>query len=157
MIKLKKNFLDDVTLKSFDEILGNNFGWYYKESSETGGDKDSYFLHTFFQNDQVNSSFFKLIEPVLFLLKVKKLILARINLFSKKNKIIKSGFHIDFPNCKTSILYLNTNNGYTEFENKKKIKSIKNNAVIFDSNLKHRAVYQTDEDLRIVLNINYEQ
>jgi len=75
MIKLKKNFLDDVTLKSFDEILGNNFGWYYKESSETGGDKDSYFLHTFFQNDQVNSSFFKLIEPVLFLLKVKKLIL----------------------------------------------------------------------------------
>ena len=156
MIKLKKNFLDKATLKSFEEILGNNFGWYYKDNSDTGGDKDSYFLHTFFQNNQVNSSFFGLIEPVLFLLKVKKLILARVNLYPKKNKIIKSGFHTDFKNCKTSILYLNTNNGYTEFKNKKIIKSIKNNAIIFDSNLEHRAVYQTDEELRIVLNINYE-
>ena len=81
MIKLKKNFLDKATLKSFEEILGNNFGWYYKDNSDTGGDKDPYFLHTFFQNNQVNSSFFGLIEPVLFLLKVKKLILARVNLY----------------------------------------------------------------------------
>jgi hypothetical protein len=87
MIKLKKNFLDKATLKSFEEILGNNFGWYYKDNSDTGGDKDPYFLHTFFQNNQVNSSFFGLIEPVLFLLKVKKLILARVNLYPKKIKL----------------------------------------------------------------------
>ena len=55
---------------------------------------------------------------------------------------------------KTCVIYLNDNNGYTEFRDGKKILSVKNTAVVFDSNLEHRGVPSTDTR-RLVLNINY--
>tara|TARA_B100000287_G_C20049297_1_gene549720 strand:+ start:211 stop:522 length:312 start_codon:yes stop_codon:yes gene_type:complete len=57
---------------------------------------------------------------------------------------------------KTCVLYLNTNNGYTEFkESGEKIYSVENHAIIFDTNLVHRGVPSTDVDRRLVLNISY--
>ena len=58
---------------------------------------------------------------------------------------------------KGAILYLNTNDGYTCFEDGNKIKSIENRFVAFDSSLKHSGTTCTDEPRRIVLNINYFQ
>ena len=55
----------------------------------------------------------------------------------------------------TAILYLNTNNGYTEFKSGDKVKSVSNRVVVFDSNLKHRTVTCTDQKTRIVINFNY--
>ena len=63
--------------------------------------------------------------------------------------------HIDFKDCKTSIFYLNSNNGYTQFERGDKIISKENRVVVFDSNLKHCAVDCTDTKYRIVINFNY--
>ena len=60
-------------------------------------------------------------------------------------------------NHKVLLLNLNDNNGYTEFENDHKVMSKANEAVIFDGNIKHRSVSQTDEDLRININLNYEE
>ena len=157
MIETKKNFLHKDELEPFNKLLlDNNFAWYYRPDSETGVKDGPYFIHTFFRDGSVNSEYFSLLEPVLFKIKLKNLIHARANLYLKKDKQVKSGFHIDFPNMKTTIVYLNTNNGYTEFEDKTKIKSINNSAVTFNSNLKHRAVYHTDKDYRLILNINYE-
>ena len=53
------------------------------------------------------------------------------------------------------IFYLNTNNGYTEFENGEIVKCEENTLVTFDSQIKHRAVSQTDTKQRVVVNINY--
>ena len=58
-------------------------------------------------------------------------------------------------NLKTGILYLNTNNGSTVFENNKKIKSEENKFVYFSTNLKHSGTTHTDERYRIVLNFNW--
>ena len=55
---------------------------------------------------------------------------------------------------KTCVLYLNTNDGYTEFRDKK-VYSKENTAVIFDTNLEHRGVPATNIDRRLVLNISY--
>tara|TARA_A100001035_G_scaffold238861_1_gene203650 strand:+ start:260 stop:565 length:306 start_codon:yes stop_codon:yes gene_type:complete len=55
---------------------------------------------------------------------------------------------------KTCVLYLNDNDGYTEFEDKK-IDSVANTAVIFDTNTKHRGVSATNVDRRLVLNVSY--
>tara|TARA_B100000519_G_scaffold129441_1_gene111809 strand:- start:10 stop:315 length:306 start_codon:yes stop_codon:yes gene_type:complete len=55
---------------------------------------------------------------------------------------------------KTCVLYLNDNDGYTEFEDKK-IDSVANTAVIFDTNIKHRGVSATNVDRRLVLNVSY--
>ena len=53
------------------------------------------------------------------------------------------------------MLYLNDNDGYTEFRDGTKVQSVKNTAVIFDSNIEHRGVPATNIDRRLVLNINY--
>ena len=70
-----------------------------------------------------------------------------------------SEWHSDFTNAtskdKVAVYYVNTNNGYTIFKNKK-IKSEKNKIVIFDGNTKHKVKYQTDKDTRMVINCNYE-
>ena len=51
------------------------------------------------------------------------------------------------------MLYLNDNDGYTEFR-EDVVNSVSNTAVIFDTNLEHRGVPSTDTR-RLVLNINY--
>ena len=55
----------------------------------------------------------------------------------------------------TSIFYINTNNGYTEFEDGTVINSVANRLVSFPLNTKHRMATQTDTQRRIVVNFNY--
>ena len=56
---------------------------------------------------------------------------------------------------KTAIFYLNTNNGYTLFEDGTKIESVANRLLTFDANLPHTGTSCTDKQFRCVLNINY--
>ena len=54
------------------------------------------------------------------------------------------------------VYYLNSNNGYTEFEDGKKVPSVRNSMVVFSNRLRHRAVEHTDGDYqRVVLNMNF--
>ena len=55
----------------------------------------------------------------------------------------------------TAIYYLNTNNGFTKFENGDKVNSVANRMVIFDSNLKHTGTSCTDAHARMLINFNY--
>ena len=54
-----------------------------------------------------------------------------------------------------AIIYLNSNDGYTFFEDGAKIESVENRCIIFPGNLKHAGTSCTDSNLRVVLNINY--
>ena len=56
---------------------------------------------------------------------------------------------------KTAIFYLNTNNGYTLFEDSKKVDCVENRIAIFDSNKRHTGVTTTDTQSKVVLNINW--
>lgn len=53
-------------------------------------------------------------------------------------------------------MWADVGTGYTKFENKKIVKSEENKIVIFNSNLKHTGSTCTDQDIRMVININYE-
>ena len=55
----------------------------------------------------------------------------------------------------TSILYLNTNNGWTAIKGYGKVENVANRMVIFDSNLQHSGVTCTDKNRRVVINFNY--
>ena len=55
----------------------------------------------------------------------------------------------------TSIFYMNTNNGYTKFEDGTKIESVANRLVSFPSNMKHKGTSCTDEKTRVVINFNH--
>ena len=58
-------------------------------------------------------------------------------------------------NMTTGIYYLNTCNGYTEFEDGTIVNSVANRFVSFPGNTLHRGVSQTDTKARIVINFNY--
>ena len=88
---------------------------------------------------------------------VKKLRRIKGNLNTRTVFHRKTGWHYDYADMTTAILYLNTNNGWTEIEGYGKINSVANRVVIFDSNLKHTGVTTTDEKIRVMLNFNYEE
>ncbi len=55
----------------------------------------------------------------------------------------------------TSIFYLNTNDGYTEFEDGSTVNCVANRFITFPSNIKHRGVSQIDTRFKSVINFNY--
>ena len=137
-------------------LLSYEFPWYYHPYQATL--KDNFFLgHTFFKDGEINSEKISYLEPILNKLKPKKILNIRANLCLKRPS--RCDWHVDkyTDNLthKTAIYYVNTNNGYTEFKNKK-VTCIQNQIVIFDAYLKHRAEIQTDKDMRVVINFNYE-
>ena len=97
--------------------------------------------------------------------KIKAVSLWRIkaNLLTRTPNIVENSFHVDMtklPEEKlkqwtTAIFYVNTNNGYTEFEDGTKVESVANRMVTFPANLKHRGTSCTDEKTRVVINFNY--
>ena len=158
-MNIYKNFLPNENINLINQIMtSDSFPWYFRPTQVNNSTKDTPFLsHTFFNNGDKNSNAFFLIEPILKKLKVKNILSIRANL------CLKGSFHCDWhvddftKNLKhnTAIYYLNTNNGYTEFKNKK-IKCEKNKIVVFKADKEHRAVGQTDEPIRMVINFNYE-
>ena len=56
---------------------------------------------------------------------------------------------------KTSVFYLNTNNGGTKFKRGKFVRSVGNRMITFDSNYDHTGVTCTDQNNRVVVNFNY--
>ena len=78
---------------------------------------------------------------------------ANLNVRAPEN--LEHGFHRDHPwNGKTSVFYLNDNDGYTKFQNGQVVKSKANRAVIFDSPELHTGSTPTDVYARYVINLN---
>jgi hypothetical protein len=155
-IVVKNNFLKKEELQSIKNLLlSDNFSWFYSNTQVKANKDCSFFFHSFFHNNRVNSNHLDALQPILNNLKPVALINIRANLMVKKPES-NSSYHIDSPGAKTAIFYVNTNNGCTEFKkDKKKIKSVENRILIFPSGLTHRAIGQTDTDRRIVINFNY--
>jgi len=167
--KLKKNFLDKKDFDSFKkEIFSQRIGWYwqphqvnlnaYVPGAPPKGDR-GFFGHGFYLEHKPNSAFYQpFIAPIIKKLDVKMISDIRANCLVKDKVRHFSIYHCDRPyNCTTAILYMNTNNGYTLLGEKEKIKikSEENTILIFNSQIKHCAVSQTDTERRIVINFNY--
>lgn len=92
-------------------------------------------------------------------LRIEAWVRAKINFSLGQEEAKISAWHTDFSiprtTIRTGILYLNTNNGYTEFKDGTKIESVANRYIEFDSKLEHRGVSCTDNGWRAVLNLNY--
>ena len=157
-MKIIDNFLDDNDFKLVkDTFQVSNFPWYYTPFQVKPGDNSFMFCHLFVNDDKRHSLFTDSMRPFLNKLNIKKLLRIKANLTTKKQVQIKGEMHTDFKNCTTAIWYLNTNNGYTLFENGNKVECVENRMVIFDSNLKHCGVESNDSETRIVINFNYTE
>lgn len=155
-IKIIDNFLDK---KYFTElsntILGPMFPWFFQNGVVSPYDGHSQFIHIFYTDYEPKTKYFGMIYPIFELLGASSIIRSKANLLVKTENIIQHDFHADHHNCITSILYLNTNNGKTIFENGMEIESVSNRLIVFDSNQKHTGTTCTDENNRVVINFNY--
>lgn len=140
------------------------FPWYYNSGVvyDSESNLDNYqFTHTFYAKFSPSSDFCAHLDPILEFLKPCSLIRIKANLLTKTEEHIEHGYHVDIPYLKegqkstTAILYMNTNNGYTKFEDGCLINSVENRLVLFDSSIMHTGSTCTDEKVRIVINFNY--
>ena len=159
MFNVIENFLEQKTLQNIKKEI-EEIHWFFSNVTGNKNDESNFhFSHTLFQDNKVASDkyFNTILMPVLGKLDFKYLHRAKLNLYTKQNKQIKTAFHVDDDiEHVVALLSFNTNNGYTEFENGKKIKSTENTLITFSGNLKHRSVNQTDTNKRINININFK-
>ena len=159
------NFLEPENFKILtDDILSANSGfsvfpWYAQQGvTVTDGRNNDHWnlIHSFYQNYEIQSGFFKHLSDVIDKLQIKSLIRIKANLYPKTDKIIEHDFHADFDFSHKSGLYsLNTNNGCTIMEDGEKIESVANRMIIFDASKLHKSTTCTDENFRANIVFNY--
>ena len=114
------------------------------------------FTHHCYDQQTITSKFFSVLGPILRELNPKSLIRVKANLYPRTEEIEEHGYHTDFPfECTTSIFYLNTNNGYTKFEDGTVVESISNRLLTFPTLCRHTSASCTDKAGRININFNY--
>lgn len=155
-----ENLLDyELHYTILSEMISVNFPWFYNTSMTDYETDYGFFSHTFYKEYRPNSDAFrKLIIPIVQKMNVKGLMEVRANFMTNKNKRYESEWHTDRKfDCKTAIYYVNTNNGYTILDKDEQINipCKENSMLIFDSDILHKAVSQTDNERRIVINFNY--
>ena len=140
MFKIIDNFINEGDLAVLKSILeSNSFPWYFQKTSVKGSSNklDCHFGHNFYLNDNVSSDHIKWLNPIIEKLKVNSLIRVKANLTMKSDKQLNTTPHLDqMFDCKVALYYLDTNNGPTTINNKK-VDSVQNRIVIFNSDVKH--------------------
>lgn len=150
-----------VAPEDFEQLQGHfsspHFDWYFNSSVVKGNTNAFQFVHAVYVNEVVNYNDLIALQPINNVLQPQSLLRIKANLSTKGNTHNLSGMHIDndVPGALTAVYYINTNNGYTEFEDGDRVESVENRLVVFPSRLKHSGVNCTDEQRRIVININY--
>ena len=170
VIEVQDNFLEESYFKTIrDYVLNYNsgqFNWYMNDVVRPGDNKKLeyiQFVHMVYGYGEVFSVPFieQINSPGGLIEKLDpySIIRIKLNLITRHTEISESGMHIDVPHAPdialTSILYMNTNNGYTKFETGEKVESVANRLVTFPNNLQHTGTTCTDEIYRCVMNIDY--
>jgi len=170
-VDIKENFLEPGVFSNLRGLLClDTFPWYYgpvlnyDDESEVGIKtstmcKDLFnhqFVHSVYSNYRIRSNIFDILEPVFEEMDIKSLIRIKINLNPRTERVIEHGLHTDYNyDSTTSILYVNTNDGYTKFEDGTKIESKDNRLITFPSSMYHTGTTCTNAPGRIVINFNY--
>jgi len=170
-IQVIDNFLSERDFKPLRNVLDSNIVWHYSEvlpnSCLLCDKKYNYQYVHLVACPRINefSSFYNNIIPFLNKLNARALVRCKVNSICREEEIVVHGFHTDmmYPEehstgldgMKTAILYLNTNNGFTCFEDGTKVESVANRCVIFPAHYKHSGTTCTDVHRRLAINLVY--
>jgi hypothetical protein len=119
---------------------------------------DNYhFIHLFYKDCEIVSEKFNLITPIINKLKIRAILKIKANLTTRTEKVIPHTFHRDVPydDSFTSVYYINTNDGYTMFDDGTKVESMENRMITFPSYMRHTGTTCTNDKSRVVINFNY--
>ena len=153
--KIIPTFLKYYTFTELKNIVTDkNFRWYYPQSS---GEPEQY-SNLLYYDHQFSEDVTPKLKRILATIctQLGAIAVLRIKINATPKNAPQQDWHTDWQittQSKTFVLYLNDNDGYTEFKDTK-VESKANTAIIFDTDLEHRGVPSTDMR-RLVLNINY--
>ena len=146
-------------------ITSEGCQWAWNEQVNRPDDGYFQFCHSIFEGHVVVSKSFNMIQPILEHENIISLfrIKANLNPRTENIQVYDNGFHTDHGSCNyphtpkmtTAILYINTNNGYTLFEDGTKVESVRNRLVKFPCSKKHTGTNCSDEKRRVVINFNW--
>ena len=159
------DFLDFDSHQMIKETLEYRDFWTYdpyKAGGMSDQIRDGQLFHMFYF-EMERSPHMEVLLPILHRIKPMSIWRIKANLQLHGGDLpYKSNWHYDFTgdgypvsDMMTAIYYVNSNNGYTEFENDTIVPSVSNRMVFFPSNLKHRGVNATNVKARYVINFNY--
>ena len=171
-VQIRDNVLTGEELKNLQDAMlldsaqnNRTIPWGISNMYESGKnrmceEKEAFFwTHTFHDRQRVESKYFDILFPLLDKINPKALVRIRANCNTITDRIIEHGYHTDIPpesNCNTSIFYVNTNNGYTLFEEDGfKVQSVENRLCTFPCSVRHSSTTATDVTQRVVINFNY--
>ena len=183
-MKIEDNFLKQEDFDKLHEFMfgsiDSRFYWvfvsrYYQASHPKfaieaasidlkGTELDQYaFIHTFYNNHVPMSPYMEHLDCILQKIRPVSIIKIKANLLTRLPYKNESPLHSDLTELSeeqqkqwtTSIFYVNTNDGYTVFEDGTKVESVANRMLTFPANLKHTGTTCTDQQIRIVINFNY--
>ena len=161
-MKIIDNFLDDDSFKIIHQYFtAEDFPWYFSDSiaNQKRGLDQFQFCHLFYDiSKPYLQNYSNFLTPLFNKLQAKYILRVKANLRPRTTQGVLSDYHVDMSlNQQTAIYYLNTNNGYTKFQQNDydDVKSVANRLLTFDGSLKHCGCSATDSNYRIVVNINY--
>tara|TARA_B100000427_G_C15203053_1_gene461223 strand:- start:53 stop:571 length:519 start_codon:yes stop_codon:yes gene_type:complete len=168
-IDIVDDFLSSYHADMYEKIFNgmnrglDDFQWYF--SNNLNG---KFYLGNYYFNNNVfsrvdnvnNQNLMHLFDSILFKLQVPldRLWRIKVNLYPRTQFRVHHFSHTDYePNIglRTCLYYVNTNNGMTVFDGKKKIRSKKNRAILFDGSNTHHSTTPTDVNYRCSINIDY--
>tara|TARA_B110000285_G_C14915900_1_gene510193 strand:+ start:342 stop:695 length:354 start_codon:yes stop_codon:yes gene_type:complete len=115
------------------------------------------FTHNFLKKDNEPSKWLPYLNPLLSKINAKKILRIKANYIPKTPILISHPYHIDLDHkCKTGILYINNNDGFTRFKKSETVSSEENKFIEFDSQIEHHGTTCTNRPARVLINLNYE-
>ena len=168
-MKIEDNFLeqkDFIILQPLMTAPKTDLPWFYNDFVVHEDELDKFqFVHIFYNHDAPRSIFFQTLQPIIDKIKPISLWRIKANLLTRTPNIVENKFHVDIASWNfsseilkqwtTSIFYMNTNNGYTKFEDGSVVESVANRMITFSTNMEHAGTSCTDEKTRVVINFNY--
>ena len=164
------NFLpEEYYKKILDETDSMYFPWYYHNYSSTTEDGVPQFVHTFYQDGEINSTMYGLVEPIIKAFEektnfiIKEVYRVKANLITNapvKAENIKRAIHQDLimPNYVSLLYYVHDSDGDTILYQDDKeteamrVKPVANRVFILLSNKWHNATPPKDHTTRKVIN-----
>lgn len=163
-IKIYDNFLEENDFYNIRSIMSApSFPWFFtrvlmeNEEDMICEEKDNYhFSNVFYMDGFPVGNNTDIVAPILYKIKPAAIIRIKANLTTRTEKVILHGYHNDVNfKCKTAVYYLNTNDGFTAFEDGQVVESVENRMVIFDSDILHTGSTCTNAKYRMLINFNY--
>jgi len=162
-IEIIDNYLPQEIFDNIQKMmLSDTFPWFLERHSVYDQDGFSQFVHAIYREFEPVSEAWKQIQYILNYLQPHGLYRIKANGTPAYSKVVEKPLHVDLkePDGSTTphevmILYVNTNDGYTVFEDGTKVESVANRALFFNGKYKHAGTNCTDQPIRIVLNFDY--